>query len=183
MKRNRNSGAMLNFRHNNKNDFNESIGTNMEDYSSDYGASKRSKKRAKVENSFNVFEVIITQFFKCCMCGDMKIKNEVNEKASELLFKKMDIISHVKNQLLFDVINQTTIDGNKKTLINFLARPVISINKKGKGQFDEFYKSYSEREFNKYFDKVQEMAQKTEKDEREIKLVSMSNEHLRSFVQ
>ena len=182
MKRNRNSGAMLNFRHNNKNDFNESIGTNMEDYSSDYGAPKRSKKRAKVENSFNVFEVIITQFFKCCMCGDMKIKNEVNEKASELLFKKMDIISHVKNQLLFDVINQTTIDGNKKTLINFLARPVISINKKGKGQFDEFYKSYSEREFNKYFDKVQEMAQKTEKDEREIKLVSMSNEHLRCFV-
>ena len=104
----------------------------------------------------------------------MKIKNEVNEKANELLFKKMDIITHVRNQLLLDVINQIIIDDNKKILINFLGRPIISLdkNKKTKGTFDEFYKKYSEKEFNKYFDMV---------NENEMKLISMFQKYLRTF--
>ena len=116
MNRIENSRGRVNFKYNDNNDgyFSESIGTSIEDYSSDYYAPKRSKKKPKVENSFNVLEVIITQLFKCCICRDMNIKNEANEKANELLFKKMDIITHVRNQLLFDVINQTMIDSNKK---------------------------------------------------------------------
>ena len=187
MNRIENSRGRVNFKYNDNNDgyFSESIGTSIEDYSSDYYAPKRSKKKPKVENSFNVLEVIITQLFKCCICRDMNIKNEANEKANELLFKKMDIITHVRNQLLFDVINQTMIDSNKKTLINFLGRPIININNKGKrkGEFDEFYKTYSEKEFNKYLNKVQEIVEKTEKDERETKLLSISNEHMKGFTQ
>ena len=116
MNRIENSRGRVNFRYNDKNDgyFSESIGTSIEDYSSDYRAPKKSKKKPKAENSFNVFEVIITQFFKCCIYGEMNIKNEANEKANALLFKKMDIITHVRNQFLFDVINQTMIDSNKK---------------------------------------------------------------------
>ena len=186
MKRNKNSGAMLNFRYNDKNDvnFSESIGTNMDDYSEDYGGKKKSKK-AKVENYFNFIEVLITQVFRCCLCENLKIKFDANEKANELLFKKMDIITHVRNQIMFDSINQTMIDADKKTVFNFLGRPVISLSKKGKtkGPFDEFYKNYSEKEFNKYFDKIQEIAQKPKKDVNEKKLVSMSNEALRTFVQ
>ena len=187
MNRIENSRGRVNFKYNDNNDgyFSESIGTSIEDYSSDYYAPKRSKKKPKVENSFNVLEVIITQLFKCCICRDMNIKNEAKEKANELLFKKMDIITHVRNQLLFDVINQTMIDSNKKTLINFLGRPIININNKGKrkGEFDEFYKTYSEKEFNKYLNKVQEIVEKTEKDERETKLLSISNEHMKGFTQ
>ena len=187
MNRIENSRGRVNFKYNDNNDgyFSESIGTSIEDYSSDYYAPKRSKKKPKVENSFNVLEVIITQLFKCCICRDMNIKNEANEKANELLFKKMDIITHVRNQLLFDVVNQTMIDSNKKTLINFLGRPIININNKGKrkGEFDEFYKTYSEKEFNKYLNKVQEIVEKTEKDERETKLLSISNEHMKGFTQ
>ena len=187
MNRIENSRGRVNFKYNDNNDgyFSESIGTSIEDYSSDYYAPKRSKKKPKVENSFNVLEVIITQLFKCCICRDMNIKNEANEKANELLFKKMDIITHVRNQLLFDVINQTMIDSNKKTLINFLGRPIININNKGKrkGELDEFYKTYSEKEFNKYLNKVQEIVEKTEKDERETKLLSISNEHMKGFTQ
>ena len=185
MKRNEISRSRLNFNFNDKNvsNFSESIGTNIEDYSSNNDVPKKSNKKPKVENSYNVFEVIITQFFKCCICGNMKIKNEANEKANKLLFKKMDIITHVRNQLLFDVINQMIIDDNKKTLINFLGRPVISLskNKKTKSPFDEFYKKYSEKEFNRYFDMVQEMTQKQEKDESETKLISMSQNNLRAF--
>ena len=185
MKRNKNIRNRYNLNFNDKNvsNFSESIGTNIEYYSSYNDVPKKSKKKPKVENSFNVFEVIITQFFKCCICGNMKIKNEVNEKANELLFKKMDIITHVRNQLLLDVINQMIIDDNKKILINFLGRPIISLdkNKKTKGTFDEFYKKYSEKEFNKYFDMVKEITQKQEKNENETKLISMSQKHLRAF--
>jgi len=185
MKRNKNIRNRYNFNFNDKivSNFSESIGTNIEYYSSYNDVPKKRKKKLKVENSFNVFEVIITQFFKCCICGNMKIKNEVNEKANELLFKKMDIITHVRNQLLFDVINQIIIDDNKKPLINFLGRPAINLdkNKKTKGPFDEFYKNYSEKDFNKYFDMVKEITQKQEKNENETKLISMSQKHLRAF--
>ena len=183
MNRNRNSRAMLNFRYNDRNDvdFSESIGTNMEENSSDVDRPRRTKK-LKVENDFNIFEIIITQIFKCCMTKSMRLKNDANEAANELLFKKMDINAYVRNMILFDVINRTMFDGNTKPIFNFLSRPVIAVNKKTKGEFDDFYKNYRERDFNKYYDKIQEMAQKAKKEEREEKLVSISNEHLKAFV-
>ena len=186
MRRNKNSGAMLNFKYNDRNDIDlsESIGTDMDDYSSESAPRRsRKKKQAKIENSFNIFEIIITQFLKCCMSDNMRTKNEANEKANELLFKKMDIITYVRNMFMFDVINQTLINANKKPIVNFLARPVVSINKRNRGEFDEFYRIYKEKDFNKYYDQIQEMAQKPEKDETEKRLVSMANAHLRAFVQ
>ena len=163
--------------------FSESVSTNIDDYSSEFsGQKKAKKKRAKIENSFNIFEVVIIEFLKCLMSDDMRIKYNANEKANEILFKKMDIITHVRNTILFDVINQTMIDDNKKTIINLLGSPVISIDKKGRGAFDEFYKTYKEKEFNKFFSRMKEITEKNEKDEREIELISMSNEYLRVFI-
>ena len=183
MKRNRNSGAMLNFRYNDRSndDYNESIGTNMDENSSDTERPRR-KRKLKVENDFNIIEIIITQIFKCCMTKSMRLKNDANEKANELLFKKMDINSYVRNMILFDVMNRTMIDDNTKPIFNFLSRPVISVNKKTKVEFNEFYKNYRERDFNKYYDRIQEMVHKPKKEEREEKLVSISNEQLKSFV-
>ena len=183
MKRNRNSGAMLNFRYNDRSndDYNESIGTNMDENSSDTERPRR-KRKLKVENDFNIIEIIITQIFKCCMTKSMRLENDANEKANELLFKKMDINSYVRNMILFDVMNRTMIDDNTKPIFNFLSRPVISVNKKAKVEFNEFYKNYRERDFNKYYDRIQEMVHKPKKEEREEKLVSISNEQLKSFV-
>ena len=183
MKRNRNSGAMLNFRYYDRSndDYNESIGTNMDENSSDTERPRR-KRKLKVENDFNIIEIIITQIFKCCMTKSMRLKNDANEKANELLFKKMDINSYVRNMILFDVMNRTMIDDNTKPIFNFLSRPVISVNKKAKVEFNEFYKNYRERDFNKYYDRIQEMVHKPKKEEREEKLVSISNEQLKSFV-
>jgi hypothetical protein len=183
MKRNRNSGAMLNFRYNDRSndDYNESIGTNMDENSSDTERPRR-KRKLKVENDFNIIEIIITQIFKCCMTKSMRLKNDANEKANELLFKKMDINAYVRNSILFDVMNRTMIDDNTKPIFNFLSRPVISVNKKAKVEFNEFYKNYRERDFNKYYDRIQEMVHKPKKEEREEKLVSISNEQLKSFV-
>lgn len=183
MKRYQNSGAMLNFKYNDKNDYDmeESIGTDMGEYSS-VSDRKRKKRNAKVENDFNIFEIIITQFFKCCMCENMKLKNDANEKAYEILFKKMDISNYVRNQILFDIMNQTMIDNSKKSIINFLSRPVISVNNKNRIPFEDFYKNYRERDFNKLYDHIQELSQKVKKEEREEKLMSLTNEQLSALI-
>ena len=183
-KRNKNSEAMLNFRYNNKNDiyFNESIGTNMDDYSDSERPRKRKKKKEKVENKFNILEIIVSQLFCCCMCKKIKLKHQANEKANELLFKKLDINVYVRNMILFDLLNLTTIDSIKKPLINFLSRPVVSISQKNKGEFDEFYKKYRERDFNKFYDQIQEVAQKSKRDGGEEKFFSISHERLKSFL-
>lgn len=184
LKRNISSNVMMNLRNSNKNDFfSESFGTNMEDFSSESDASKRPKKRnIKVENNFNIFEIIISQFFCCCMCKNIAIKNYANEKANEIMFKKMDIITYVRNMILFDILNQTMLDSGKKAIINFLGRPIISINQKRKNEFDEFYKNYREKDFNKYYDLIKELAEKPDKEEREEKLIEISNEHLKAFM-
>ena len=184
LKRNISSNVMMNLRNSNKNDFfSESFGTNMEDFSSESDASKRPKKRnIKVENNFNIFEIIISQFFCCCMCKNIAIKNYANEKANEIMFKKMDIITYVRNMILFDILNQTMLDSGKKAIINFLGRPIISINQKRKNKFDEFYKNYREKDFNKYYDLMKELTENPDKEEREEKLIQISNEHLKAFM-
>ena len=184
MKRNMSSNIMMNLRNSNKNDFfSESFGTNMEEYSSESDGSNKKKKRSiKIENNFNIFEIIISQFFCCCMCRNIAIKNYANEKANEILFKKMDIITYVRNMILFDILNQTMLDNGKKAIINFLGRPIISISQKRKNEFDEFYKNYREKDFNKYYNQIQELVHKSEKEKREEKLISISNEKLRAFL-
>ena len=188
IERSRNSGAMLNFRYNNKPEYeySESIGTNMDDeYSSDSNQTEKRRKRRKklkVENSFNIFEIVITQFFKCCMSESMKIKNEANERANNILYRKMDIMNYSRNMILFDIINQTILEDNKKKIINFLCRPVININQKAKYKDQEFYNNYREKDFNRYYDCIQELVQKPQKEDREMRLISVSNEHLREFI-
>ena len=184
MRRNRNSNSNLNFRNNDRNDefdFNDSIGTNMDDYSESERPKKR-RKKSKVENDFNIFEVIISQFLCCLMSKNLKLKNSANEKASEILFKQMDINTYVRNMILFNIMNQTIIDGRQKVILNFLSRPLISVEQKNKNTFDEFYKNYKEKDFNKYYDQIQELVQKQKKEEREEKLISISNERLKAFV-
>lgn len=179
MKRNKNSGMMLNFKYNDKNDIdlNESIGTNMEEYSSDSGRPKK-KKNYKVENDYNIFEIIITQFFKCCMCTDMKLKNDANEKAYEILYRKLDAANFVRNSILFEVLNKTTIEKSKKPIYNFLSRPVVSINKKNREDFEEFYKNYRERDLTKLYDNVNQVAENPRRDEKDEKLFALVNEQL-----
>ena len=119
MRNNKNRDAILNFKYNNrKNDeLSESIGTNIEEFSSETDGSRivKRKKKEALENSFNIFEILITQIFKCCMSKNMKIKNDSNEKANSIIFKKMDIITYIRNMLLLDLINQTTLDPNPQS--------------------------------------------------------------------
>ena len=159
----------------------ESNETYTEDLSSE---STHKKKVIRTYNSFNIFEIIIVEFLKCCRSQEMSIKSEANEKASNILFKKMDIITYVRNMILFDLLNKIILDNNKKTIMNFLCRPVISINNDNnqKNEFDEFYRKYRERDFKKFSIEIQNLSKKQNKNKKENKLFSCSNTHLKVFV-
>ena len=179
----KNSELFMNFKYNKENiDLSESIGTNMEESSSESGAGGRKKKIIRVYNSFNVFEIIITEFFKCCKTQSISIKSEANEKANNIIFKKLDIIAYTRNMILFDIINQLLIDTNQKTVINFLSRPIISINKGAKNEFSEFYKNYREKDFKKFYEEILEISQKNNKENMDSKLLNLSVEHLKDLV-
>ena len=177
---NKGRNKMINFNKRGKeNESNETPGAHRNDISSE---SDNKKKVTRANNSFNIFEIIIIEFFKFCRNQEMIIKNQANEKANNILFQKMDIITYVRNMILFDLVNQITLDDNKKTIINFLCRPVISLNNEQKIELDEFYKKYKERDFKKFSIKIQDLAQKQNKDEKENKLISASNAHLKLLV-
>lgn len=180
----KNSEAILNFKYNNKDNFDlsESVGTNMEESSSESGTGSGRKKNIRVENSFNVFEIVIVEFFKCCKSQNMQIKSEANERANNIIFKKLDIITYIRNMILFDIINQTLIDSNQKIVMNFLCRPIISIDKPNKNEFSDFYKNYKEKDFKKFYEEIQELSQKTNKESMDNKLLSLSADHLKALV-
>ena len=71
---------------------------------------------SKLEYSFNIFEILITQFFKCFMCKRIKIKNKIKENANKLLNKKLDIITYIRNMILFDILHRTILD-NKRNVV------------------------------------------------------------------
>ena len=174
--------AMVYFKKREKeDDFSDSQGTNMDDYSSE-SSNENKKKATRIYNSFNIFEIVITEFFKCCRSKEMTVKSDVNEKANNIIFKKMDIITYVRTMILFDLLNQIILNDSKKTIINFLCRPVISLDNDIKKEFNEFYKNYKERDFKKYYQEIQNLSQKQNKDDKDIKYLSVSNEHLQAFI-
>ena len=112
----------------------------------------------------------------------MEVKSDANEKANHILFKKLDVISYTRNMILFDIMNQINLNDSNKDIINFLCRPIISIEKNQKNYFDEFYKTYKEKDFKKFSDEIRDITQKQERDEKDNKLISISNDHLKVFV-
>ena len=136
----------------------------------------------KIKNSFNIFEIIITQFFKCCMCRNMKIKNIVYENANKIINKKLDIIAYVRNMILFDIINRTILSDDKKDIINFLCRPIMSINTSKKSEFDDFYRHYKENNYDKFSKDLESLLNKPDKANKEKRLIYLLKEHLKDFV-
>ena len=163
--------------------YKDNIDNNIMKLSSPLSTSKEEKKKnaPKIINSFNIIEIIITNFFKCFMCHNIKIKNSINENANEIIYQKLDIISYIRNMILFDIMNQNLFD-DKKDLINLLCRPIISVKGNQKNEFNEFYKCYKERDFEKLSNVIKELQLKPDKTEREQKLLFLSKEHLKKFV-
>ena len=116
------------------------------------------------------------------MSKRMTIKNNVNENANEIINKKLDIITYIKNMILFDIMNRTIIDNERNDIINFICRPIISSEKNQTEEIGLYYKNYKEEDFEKFKNNITELMKKPQKVEKENKLISISKEHLKAFI-
>ena len=174
----------FNFRNNNENNLysSEKMGTNNDKDSIGSNNTKKIDDNGHIKNTYNIFELFITQFFGCCLLNNLNIKNNAINKAKKILFKKLDVIKYIKNMILFERINQTNINDNEKILMNFFSRPIISVyTKEEKNEFEQFYENYEDKDFDNYYEQIIELANKSKKEEKDIKLLSISNEHLNAF--
>ena len=140
------------------------------------------KQLKEIKYEFNVLEIIIVSFFKCCLTKNLNIKNNLNEKSILVLNNHLDIVSYVRNQMLFDIVNNTILDKNVKDIINFLCRPIISINNEIKNAYSDFYRSYKEDDFIEFSEELMNLIQKPDKKNKEKKLISLSNRHLKDLL-
>ena len=141
------------------------------------------KIKEKMKYKFNIIEVIISQLFFCCMTKEFRLKTDLNQKANEILFRKLDIICYIRNMILSNIMNKTLLDSDKKAIINFLCRPIRTKEKSGENSFDEFYKNYKEKDFDNLYQKLPEFVQKASKDNNsENRLISLSNEYLKDLI-
>ena len=174
----------FNFRNNNENNLysSEKMGTKNDKDSIGSNNTKKIDDNGHIKNTYNIFELFITQFFGCCLLNNLNIKNNAINKAKKILFKKLDVIKYIKNMILFERINQTNINDNEKILMNFFSRPIISVyTKEEKNEFEQFYENYEDKDFDNYYEQIIELANKSKKEEKDIKLLSISNEHLNAF--
>ena len=183
-RRKNNIRIRFNFRNNNENNLysSEKMGTNNDKDSIGSNNTKKVDDNGQIKNTYNIFELFITQFFGCCLLNNLNIKNNAINKAKKILFKKLDVIKYIRNMILFERINQTNINDNEKILMNFFSRPIISVyTKEEKNEFEQFYENYEDKDFDNYYEQIIELANKSKKEEKDIKLLSISNEHLNAF--
>ena len=79
---------------------------------------------------------------------------------------------------LFDIINQTIMDDQKKNIINLLSRPIVSVTNNEKYEEEIFYKEYEGGDFDKFYEGITELSQKVQKEEKEKKLIKLANKYL-----
>ena len=157
---------------------NESIGTNMDSSSE----SAKPKRKKRIDYSFNLFEIIFILLCRCCLTKKIKLKNNINDKANNIMFKKMDIITYVRNMILFDFINKIIIDENRIPIINFICRPIISLDKEEKNKYDDIYKNYREKNFNQFSNEILDLTENPGDKDKKMRLISFSREHLKKLV-
>ena len=185
MKRNKRYNDMV---PNQKSDYVEKINMNSSDRTERTDSEEAPKKKhhhKKIKYSFNIFEAILGSFCQCCLCKNLQRKNDINEKANDILFNKLDIVLYIRNMLLLDIMNETTLDEPKKNIINFLCRPVISLNKKNKNDknnLQSYYKGYKYADLENLSISISYLSQKPNKDKEDKRLISLSHQQLKNML-
>ena len=130
---------------------------------------------------FNIFEIFISSLCFSCIKGNLKLKSQLNNKANEILYYKLDIVYYVRNMLLFDIINDTMLGERKKSIINLLSRPLISIYNNNIEK-DIFYQKYTENDFDNFYEGLLALNQKYIKEEREEKLLHLAKNRIKELL-
>jgi hypothetical protein len=135
----------------------------------------------EINFSYNIIEIIMNTFFFFCLPKYLERKKKLNEKANNLLYKKLDVTLYVKNVLLFDIMHQTLIDDKRNGIINFISRPTIS-TKSEDIELSEFYKTYSYSDFEKFNFEINELIKNPSLEKNEKNLLSLCIKNLREIV-
>ena len=140
------------------------------------------KDDKKIEYEYHLYDKLRTIICKCCLSKELKIKNDLNEKAIDILDNKLDIVAYVRNMIIIDIINEIIIENNTEYIINFLARPIISLKDNDEEEeFSLLYHKYKEADFEKFYDEVIQLSNKTCLNKKEAKLISLCNRHLKQI--
>ena len=74
-----------------------------------------------------MYEMIIELLPSFCKTKNFKYKESLIRESHSILDSKLDIFLFIRNMLLFDSINKIYLEN--KSIINFLSRPIIYLNK------------------------------------------------------
>ena len=106
------------------------------------------KEDKKIQYEYHLHDKLRSIICKCCLSKELKIKNDLNEKAMDILDNKLDIVTFIRNMIIIDIINEILFEKKTEYIINFLARPIISLkNNDEEEEFSSFYNKYKEADF------------------------------------
>ena len=94
----------------------------------------------------------------------------------------MDIAVFIRNIFLFDVMMQIFFDANKRYVLNFLSRPIISSKEINENDLDDFYKSYDETEFVKSTLGIYKLLKIQNKKNSEQRLIGFYSKQLKDIL-
>ena len=122
--------------------------------------------------NLNFCQIIIFSFCKCCcLTSKLKLKNNYYEKIRNILNKNLDIVSYIRNSLLFNKLNEILLNSNNKDIINFLYRPILTTNKTEEKEINELNQDYKEIYFDKFNEKLSELLKKANLSNKEKKII------------
>ena len=141
-------------------------------------------KKENIKYSFNGFEIILSSFCKIFrLSKNLELKVDFKEKATNILNTKLDIILYIRNMILFDIMNETILSESNKDIINFLSRPTLEINKVIKNKYSSIYQSFKEEDFDNFLNGYKELIKQPNKNERDLKLISLSEQKLKDLIE
>jgi hypothetical protein len=149
---------------------------------SDKESTYEEKDDKKIEYEYNLCDKLRTIICKCCLSKELKIKNDLNQKAMDILDNKLDIEHYVRNMILIDIINEIILDKKTESILNFLGRPIICLKDNDEEEeFSFLYHKYKEADFEQFYNEVIQLSNKTYMKEKEAKLISLCNKHLKQI--
>ena len=140
------------------------------------------KEDKKIKYEYHLHDKLRSIICKCCLSKELKIKNDLNEKAMDILDNKLDIVTFIRNMIIIDIINEILFEKKTEYIINFLARPIISLKVNDEEEeFSSFYNKYKEADFENFYNEVIQLSNKTSLKKKEAKLISICYRHLKQI--
>ena len=140
------------------------------------------RTKLKLSSSFNIFEIIVSNFCRPCMPKNLALRSSLNVKSVDILYKELDIALHVRNMILLDIMNRIILEDQKRDISKFISRPLLSLYNDDEKYFNDLNINFCEQDFNNFYDNATEIIQRPQKTKIETKLVSIFHEKLNNLL-